>query len=252
MRILATSDIHIDYQDNRKWIEDLSDQEFVNDVLILAGDISDDLALIRSCFQHLSKKFFKVMYVTGNHELWVARDGIANSFEKYDKVCAVAKETGILLEPLHLERVSIVPLFGWYDFSFGQPTNDLMEGWMDFHACSWPDNYNPFTINQHFLNKNRANLALTNETLISFSHFVPRIDLLPSYIPEKYRFLNPVLGSVLLEKQIRELNPDIHVYGHSHVNRNLTIDGIQYINNAFGYPAEMRSTKKSLLCVHEV
>jgi len=251
VRVLATSDIHIDYEDNRKWIEDLSNRDFVEDILLLAGDISDDLAMIRSCFEHLSKKFFKVMYVTGNHELWVVRDGFTDSFQKYDKVCEVAKEQGIIIEPFHIGTLSIVPLFGWYDFSFGQPTRELMDNWMDFHACVWPNNHNPRTINQHFLKKNTAHLSMNNSTLISFSHFVPRLDLLPSYIPEKYRFLNPVLGSVLLEQQIRELNPDIHIYGHSHVNRNVIIDGVQYINNAFGYPSEGADTHRSLLCVYE-
>lgn len=251
MRILTTSDIHIDYEDNKKWIEDLSNQDFVEDILLLAGDISDDLAMIRSCFEHLSKKFFKVMYVTGNHELWVVRDGFADSFQKYDKVCEVAKEQGILTEPLHIGTLSIVPLLGWYDFSFGQPTKVLMKSWMDFHACTWPENDNPSTVNQHFLNKNIAHLSISNDTVISFSHFVPRLDLLPDYIPKKYRFLNPVLGSALLEQQIRELKPNIHIYGHSHVNRNVIIDDVQYINNAFGYPSEKSDTHRCLLCVHE-
>jgi hypothetical protein len=40
------------------------------------------------------------------------------------------------------------------------------------------------------------------------------------------------------------------VYGHSHVNRDVAIDGVTYINNAFGYPRETRITAKALRCVH--
>ena len=62
--------------------------------------------------------------------------------------------------------------------------------------------------------------------------------------------LYPVLGTSLLEQQIRTLAPRMHIYGHSHVNRNLSIDGIRYINNAFGYPRETW-TKKELLSVFD-
>ena len=65
------------------------------------------------------------------------------------------------------------------------------------------------------------------------------------------RYLFPVLGSVLIEEQIRQLKPQIHVYGHSHVNCQMDIKGIKYINNAFGYPYEQRITNKELLCIYE-
>jgi hypothetical protein len=43
----------------------------------------------------------------------------------------------------------------------------------------------------------------------------------------------------------------MHVYGHSHINRRVEIDGVSYINNAFGYPSETAITSKRLLCIHE-
>ena len=74
---------------------------------------------------------------------------------------------------------------------------------------------------------------------------------MPAFIPKAQRVLYPVLGSVQLEGQLRRLNPDIHVYGHSHVNRQVETDGVSYINNAFGYPRETWTTSKQLLCIHE-
>jgi predicted phosphodiesterase len=63
--------------------------------------------------------------------------------------------------------------------------------------------------------------------------------------------LYPVLGSTLLGQQIKEISPDIHVYGHSHLNRRVLIDGVTYINNALGYPSERKVTAKCLLCIHD-
>jgi predicted phosphodiesterase len=53
-----------------------------------------------------------------------------------------------------------------------------------------------------------------------------------------------------LDTQLRQLGSTLHIYGHSHVNRRIDIDGITYINNAFGYPQETRITAKQLLCIH--
>ena len=71
---------------------------------------------------------------------------------------------------------------------------------------------------------------------------MPRLDVMPGFISCAGRLLYPILGSRHLDRQLRKLNSNIHVYGHSHVNRQVTIDGVSYINNAFGYPSETRIT----------
>lgn len=59
------------------------------------------------------------------------------------------------------------------------------------------------------------------------------------------------MGTRLLEKQIRKLGSDIHVYGHSHVNNRVMKDSTLYINNAFGYPYETRIAAKELKCIFD-
>ena len=39
---------------------------------------------------------------------------------------------------------------------------------------------------------------------------------------------------------IRKLDAALHVYGHSHLNRRVTLGRTTYVNNAFGYPYETR------------
>jgi predicted phosphodiesterase len=251
MRVFAVSDVHIDYQENLDWLNGLSTQDYVDDVLILAGDLTDDLQLLAHSFDQLSNKFKKVLYVPGNHELWVNRCKSRDSLEKYQRIKTLADEHGISQQPFIDHSISIIPLLGWYDYSFGQPSKQLTDAWTDFHACCWPNQMQAADINQYFLEQNKPHLNLTNQTVISFSHFVPRIDLMPSYIPQKFRYIYPVLGSNKIEQQIRQLKPDLHIYGHSHVNRNVVIDDIQYINNAFAYPRETRISAKQLLCVYQ-
>lgn len=53
--------------------EALSENAYQEDTLILAGDISDDQAILRSTFELMVRKFQHVFFVPGNHDLWVRR-----------------------------------------------------------------------------------------------------------------------------------------------------------------------------------
>ena len=252
MRVFALSDIHIDYSANAMWVANLSVAEYQDDVLILAGDVTDIQKLFGWCLNMLTKRFKKVLFVPGNHELWVMReDREKNSLQKFDDICAVVESTGASMQAFHERGVSIVPLLGWYDYSFGEPSQELRAMWMDYHSCRWPAGFAERDIAAHFAAFNDEQSGIASGKVITFSHFLPRIDLMPEYIQGAQRVLYPVLGSVQLESQLRRLNPAIHVYGHSHVNRQVKIDGVLYINNAFGYPDETRTTSKQLICIHE-
>ena len=53
MRLFATSDLHTDYKDNFRWLAEISDRDYRNDALIVAGDISDRLPIIRETLELL-------------------------------------------------------------------------------------------------------------------------------------------------------------------------------------------------------
>lgn len=231
---------------------DLSTFDFRDDVLILAGDVSDSLESLGWCLNALAKRFAKVLFVPGNHELWVARDRSSKtSSQKFKEVGAVVEASGASAHPCRIAGVFIVPLLGWYDYSFGTPSAELKSIWMDYHACRWPVGTEAPEIAAHFASLNADADPQPGDKVITFSHFVPRIDVMPKNMPKAAAALYPVLGTSRLERQLRRLNPAIHVYGHSHINRNVTIDGVAYINNAFGYPHEASIAKKRLLCIHD-
>lgn len=256
MRVLTVSDLHVDYPENLEWVLELSAEEFHEDVLIVAGDVSDRLDLLRRVLSSLGNTFREVCFVPGNHELWMAEaeaDVFDSSLDKFQAVISLCEEEGVHTSPLHIEDISIVPLFSWYDFSFGEPDRYLRRAWRDFRSCVWPDSLDSAdAVTDHFLQLNQANLKVKNELVISFSHFLPRIDVMPETIPEKRRNVYPVLGSDKLGEQVQQLEPDIHIYGHSHVNRDMTLDGVNYVNNAFAYPSESRIARKALHCVHQL
>lgn len=252
MRIFALSDIHVDYEVNARWIADLSTADYCGDLLILAGDVTDAPSLFEKCITDLARRFRQVLFVPGNHDLWVVRDNRKkHSLEKFDDLGRIVRSSGASMLPFHAGSVSIIPLFGWYDYSFGSPGNELRSSWRDYGACRWPDGIHDKEVAEHFEALNTERLRVTGRTTITFSHFLPRIDLMPAGIPPSKRYLYPVLGTTKLERQLRRANASVHVYGHSHVNRRKEIDGVTYVNNAFGYPSETRIAAKKLLEVYE-
>ncbi len=108
----------------------------------------------------------------------------------------------------------------------------------DFHAFRWPEGVDSEAVTRWFLRRNEDVLDASTGTVISCSHFLPRIDVMPDDIPQNHRLLYPVLGAAQLDGHVRRLNAAVHVYGHSHVNRDVVLDGTRYINNALGYPTE--------------
>jgi predicted phosphodiesterase len=254
MRVFALSDIHVDYDVNARWIQGLSKSDYREDVLILAGDVTHKLSLLAWCLSALAARFKRVLFVPGNHELWVlgAADREKTSLQKFEEVAATVEANGASMQPLFTGSAVIAPLLGWYDYTFGKPSDELKEVWMDYRACRWPEGFGPDEAAVHFTRLNLP-LALPSKfKVITFSHFLPRLDLVPEFVSRKHRMLDPVLGSTRLERQLRERNSSIHVYGHSHINRTTCIDGITYVNNAFGYPQEEGIASKRLLCIDEI
>jgi Icc-related predicted phosphoesterase len=251
MRIFTVSDLHVDYAENLRWVSEISRWDYRSDVLLCAGDISQNMSHLGHVFESLRARFSEVLYVPGNHELWLTDRLHKNSVDRFHGILEMAAGCGVRVEPLTLEGVSLVPLFAWYDFSFGNPSDHLRELWVDFKACQWPESFDAPRIAEHFLAMNRVHLRPHAQPVISFSHFVPRRDLLPGE-GWKRSFLSPVLGSVEIEKQIRQIGSTMHVYGHFHVNGRHERDDVTYINNAFGYPQEKNSTAKQLACIFEV
>ena len=96
----------------------------------------------------------------------------------------------------------------------------------------------------------------SGDTVISFSHFVPRQELMPEkrFLIEPH--LTKVIGSDPLEHQIRRLRPHVHLFGHTHIPIDMELDGITYIQWPLGYFKESEKQCKPVyqngpLLVHD-
>lgn len=234
MRLFATSDLHTDYKENFRWLQELSDTEYRDDVLIVAGDVSDRMEVIRETLLLLRSKFRKLLFTPGNHELWV-RNSRVNSLEKFQLILNLCDELGIATKPLRLENFWVVPLFSWYDGIF-EPE---MKAWADFHFCKWPEDIAP--LSDYFLGLNESHLKPYDAPVITFSHFLPRSELLPPKEYLRISWLGNVSVCAALDSQIRQLNSTVHVCGHTHTTFDRIIGGVRYVQNAVRYPKERRT-----------
>jgi hypothetical protein len=238
MRIFAISDLHTDFDANWQLLNQLSKTEFKNDLLIVAGDIADRIDVIGKTLMLLRDRFQNVFYLPGNHELWV-RSEKYHSIDKFKIILSLCHALNIETQPKKIDGIWIVPLYAWYSPWLGAANEDEqreLEYWSDFYFCQWPDNIGSAA--EYFANFNLPNIRCYDSPVITFSHFLPRIELLPPRERLHFKSLARVAVCPELEKQIRAINPIIHIFGHSHINWDANLDGVRYFQNALSYPRE--------------
>ena len=266
MRVYALSDLHVDYKRNMSLLQKMSDIEYVDDALLLAGDISDDLDQLKTCLAGLRAKFRCVFFVPGNHDLWLRRKEYVDSIAKFWSILHLCQSLNVEICPAKIgyskdtTGVWIVPLYSWYvkpeegDCSLYAPKagdDPTLSMWSDNRFTRWPTTKNGAPTADYFLRLNEKNIRRTYDApVISFSHFLPRTDLMFSAEREKNaagtrrkdrhpRFnFSRVAGCTCLEKQIRQLNSTVHVYGHQHRDRFRRVNDILYVSHCLGYPRD--------------
>lgn len=266
-KFYAVSDVHVDIAKNWDYWKEMDISSFSTelDVLLVAGDVATDINRISEFF-HLTKQIFRhVFYVPGNHDLWCS-GGSKSSIDKLNQILAVCDQLNVLYRPTLLKETNslIVPLFGWHDCDFNGGISDsdyeeLKGHWNDYNQCKWPSDMNSTQhhatgICQYFTRFNARQLAqfkvdhgdINPSYTITLSHFLPRRDLIGMTILPTLPF---VVGCIDLEKQVRDLQSQCHVFGHTHIDWDKTIDGVRYVQNPFGYPNERNSYWKMAIAL---
>jgi predicted phosphodiesterase len=233
MRIYAISDLHTDFRENREALERAVGHAHRRDALIVAGDVADSEAVLRDTLKLLASRFAAVFFVPGNHELWV-RGEARTSLDKFHSVLRVCDQAGVRTRPARVGGAWVVPLFSWYDASFdvrAEGVHAELEAWADLYFCRWPDDVE--RVDQLFLAMNEPHVREYDAPVITFSHFVPRPELLPGVDGLTFKGLPLVAGSLGIDDQVRRAGAAVHVFGHSHISRDLVIDGVRYVQNDF-------------------
>ncbi|MAP11692.1 MAG: hypothetical protein CMQ61_06525 [Gammaproteobacteria bacterium] len=265
-RVYAVSDLHVDYSANLAWVTALSSDAYQRDTLIVAGDVSDNLDRLEQALGALRDRFARVFFTAGNHELWIRRKEFPDSWQKLraiDHLCdSINVETKPGRVPLgETGHAWVVPLKSWYIkpeegagslFVRKRGEDPTLTMWADNYFVRWPTasaDADPVAL--RLLATNPEHLEVDDdEPVVTFSHFLPRQDLIfstdyeavvnPNLRKDDYPSFNfsRVAGCTQLDEQLRGLGATAHVYGHQHRNRRRLVDGVLYISNCMGYPPE--------------
>lgn len=202
-RVFCISDLHTDHLQNSEIVSSWanSDDFSKNDVLIVAGDISSSLEILRRTLELLTPIFGTVFFVPGNNELRLSRNDLknadlSNSVNKFEAILKLCEELNVQTNPSLIfdDRVWIVPLFSWYtpffDHSYDENDRHYTREWLDFSRCQWPGGFSDELLAsvvpeehvaaEHFRSLNMKPLAdlksvlADHQLVITFSHFLPR------------------------------------------------------------------------------
>jgi hypothetical protein len=123
MRLLAIADLHLAIPHNREALRALP--TYPTDWLIVAGDLCEDAKLFAEALAWLASCFARVIWVPGNHELWLTdRDAtVHGSVRKYAALVDIARRLGVVTPEDAFPAWPptgeiIVPLCTLYDYSF--------------------------------------------------------------------------------------------------------------------------------------
>ncbi len=106
---------------------------FHEDWIIIAGDISNKIEHIHFAFEQFTGKFEKVIWVPGNHDLWIKSgdEEMPSSEEKYDLLIKICREYNVVSpEDEYIQYKNgqsvyyIVPAFLLYDYSYAPENID--------------------------------------------------------------------------------------------------------------------------------
>jgi len=178
------------------------------------------------------------------------------SVQKLRRILFECECLGVGIAPERLGNVWIAPLHSWHHASFdtepdirGVPAASPLTI-VDYAACEWTgevpggDTPGSESLAKWFDAMNDGNawdemLATRMECdIVSFSHFLPRLELLPEKRFLFFPNLAKASGSLALKRRVEILAPDIHVFGHTHFGWDATLDGIRYIQAPLSSPIE--------------
>jgi 3',5'-cyclic AMP phosphodiesterase CpdA len=254
--LLAASDLHVGYAENREVVRDLR-PESPQDWLLVAGDVAERFESVRWTFEVLRERFAKVVWAPGNHELWTPPDDpvTLRGVERYEALVELARELDVVTpEDPYPEwpgldgPVTVAPLFLLYDYTFrpdGCATKEEGLAYAHRTGVVCTDEYllhpDPYPTRDDW---SRARVASTEKRLASITTPTVLVNHYP-LVREPTRVLRypefaQWCGTEATADWHLRFNAAAMVYGHLHIPRTTRHDGVRFEEVSLGYPREWR------------
>jgi 3',5'-cyclic AMP phosphodiesterase CpdA len=255
-RMLAVSDLHVSFPENREFVADLRPGS-ADDWLLIAGDVGEISTDIEWALGTLSERFRTVVWSPGNHELWTPpADPLPLRGERrYRHLVKVCRELGVLTpeDPYPVWEgvggpVVVAPLFLLYDYTFLPPGTAtkgeaLALAMRTGTVCTdeWLLHPDPHPSREAWC---RSRIDMTVRRLEALDPGLPTV--LVNHFPlvrDPTRVLSyPAFaqwcGTELTATWHVRYRARAVVYGHLHIPRTTWHDGVRFEEVSLGYPRE--------------
>ncbi|GAB1260115.1 metallophosphoesterase family protein [Aurantivibrio plasticivorans] len=257
MKLLAISDLHLDNKKNLLALQELQSQG--DSWLILAGDICTRADILAESLMVLKSRFSEIIWVPGNHELWLDQPDIyTSSVEKYFALVEICRELGVHTPedeypvfPGH-SPFRVAPLCLLYDYSF-RPAHVQHE-----HAVAWAVESGVLCRDESMIatepfssivewcqarvdyTRSRLERLEDDVPLILVNHFPLRYDLSRTMRIPRFSIW---CGTRYTEDWHKRYNVHAVVSGHLHMRSTDYRDGVRYEEVSLGYPRDWRAEK---------
>ncbi len=257
-RLLAVSDLHVGYPDNRELVRNLRPTHD-DDWLIVAGDVGEKVASIEWTLRTLRQHFSAVIWVPGNHELWTpSNDPVRlRGEQRYDHLVGLCRSLGVITpeDPYPVwdgpgGPAVIVPMFLLYDYSFLPPGVETREAALELAYSTGvvcqdemllhPD---PYPTRQDWCwarveaTASRLDGLDPGSRTVLVNHFP--LTRHPTTVLRYPQFAQWCGTDRTADWHLRFRAAAV-VYGHLHIPRTMEIDGVRFDEVSLGYPREWR------------
>jgi len=268
VRLLALSDLHIGYKQNRLAVEQL--QAHHEDWLIIAGDVAEKPEDLIWVLDTLAPRFAQLIWVPGNHELYTLDSDTCRlrGQARYEHLIDLCRSRNVLTPedqyPLWSgegPKTRICPLFIGYDYSF------CPEGLTPVQARAWAKEENIRALDEIVLHSDpyptlqawcHARVEETTERLksigedegtILINHYPLRYDLVRLFRVQRF---SPWCGTHLTKDWHKRFRARVVVSGHLHVRATDWLDQVRFEEVSLGYPRHWKQAKGIDAYVREI
>lgn len=241
----AVSDLHAAVKANGDLIDGIRPEDPA-DWLIVAGDVAERTDLVLRVLERLRRRFARVIWVPGNHELFSRSADRCKGRDKYAELVAGCRSIDVLTpeDPYPVfDGVTVVPLFTLYDYSFrgpGMTVEQAVEAarekqimmtdefaiapFVDIRAWCWDR-----------LAYSIKRLSRIDGPTILINHW-PLVQ--EPTLRMRFGELGLWCGTRHTRTWAERYNAQAVIYGHLHMPGVMEIRGVPHIEVSLGYPRE--------------
>ena len=245
LNIDYVSDLHLAF-----YIKDLNSTEEINkfvvdkikpkvksSVLVIAGDINENVNTLCEFVYACSKYYSKVIFITGNHEYYIYKKDMKNKYHhnSMNKVYEINRAFDGDSSIIFLDKTnSTKGVYTYNDFTLAGDTLWYKPVTVVDWAFNYPLQTDSLLIKSELSWKDKI-LKLNEDSISWYNNLPNNIDLMITHVPP-FRNKNNGRGSnSCYYTKVKEYKSPVWIYGHDHKENDTIINNTRFVSNPWGY-----------------